>query len=44
MLRMEITSKVFVLLLVIWLTLYLTQLRGWSVDLRQALPWLRTLH
>jgi hypothetical protein len=42
MLRVEITSTLCVLPLVIWLTLYLTQ-RCWSVDFRASLSWLRRL-
>jgi len=38
----RITSALFLLPLIIWLTLYLAQ-RWWSVNLRPALPWFKTL-
>jgi len=40
--RIEITTALIVLPLVIWLALYLAQ-RWWSINSCLALPWLRTL-
>ena len=40
--RIEITSTLFLLPLIIWLILYLAQ-RLWSVNLLPALPWVKTL-
>jgi hypothetical protein len=40
--RIEITSTLFLLPLIIWIALYLAQ-RWWSVNLRPALPWVKTL-
>lgn len=40
--RIEITSTLFALPLIIWLILYLSR-RWWSVNSRPALPWLKTL-
>jgi hypothetical protein len=40
--RIEITSALLLLPLIIWLALYLAQ-RWWSVNMRPALPWLKTV-
>lgn len=41
-LRIEITFTLIVLPLLVWLALYLAH-RWWNVNLRLALPWLKTL-